>query len=61
MQKGARLEINLIGYLKGHTDWVTAIVTNQDQANKGEGDLVISGSRDKGIIIWKLFPKADGD
>lgn len=57
--KGTSVEFKHLGFLKGHSDWVTAIVTNQDQAQSG--DLVISASRDKGIIIWKLFQNPEQD
>jgi len=37
------------GLLKGHSGWVTSIATNGENP-----DLVISGSRDKSIIVWSL-------
>lgn len=40
------------GYLKGHANWVTSIITSQDNNNT---DIVISGSRDKTAIVWKEY------
>lgn len=37
------------GVLKGHKGWVTAIATSAENANR-----VLSASRDKTIIVWKL-------
>jgi guanine nucleotide-binding protein subunit beta-2-like 1 protein len=41
----------LIGELKGHGGWVTAIATTQVP---GAPDRVISASRDKSIILWHI-------
>lgn len=37
------------GELKGHGGWVTAIATTMEQP-----DMILSASRDKSIIMWKL-------
>lgn len=43
-----------LGRLDGHNGWVTSIIAGNGQ-NKEEGsDLLISGSRDKSIIVWNL-------
>jgi guanine nucleotide-binding protein subunit beta-2-like 1 protein len=39
------------GTLSGHRNWVTSIATTYEQSN-----LVVSGSRDKKIMIWELTP-----
>ncbi|KAJ7559726.1 hypothetical protein O6H91_04G098300 [Diphasiastrum complanatum] len=39
----------LRGVLKGHEDWVTSIATPIDNS-----DILLSGSRDKSIIVWQL-------
>jgi len=39
----------LRGELKGHNGWVTAIATNVEQP-----DMIVSASRDKSIIVWRL-------
>ncbi|VDK77768.1 unnamed protein product [Litomosoides sigmodontis] len=45
-------QMQLKGTLKGHNGWVTQIATNARYPN-----MIISSSRDKTIIVWKL----DGD
>jgi guanine nucleotide-binding protein subunit beta-2-like 1 protein len=40
------------GELKGHNGWVTALATTLEQP-----DMLISASRDKSIIQWKLNPQ----
>ena len=44
------------GELKGHTGWVTAIATTDNNA-----DLVVSASRDKSILVWDLGNKGDDE
>jgi len=46
-------EILLRGVLRGHHGWVTSIATNE------EGTTVLSGSRDKTVIQWKIT-RGDG-
>jgi len=41
--------IRLRGVCKGHSNWVTALATPPEN-----NDIVLSGSRDKSIIIWDL-------
>jgi len=42
------------GLLEGHSDWVTSIVAGYSQKENEDPNILISGSRDKSIIIWKL-------
>jgi len=42
-------EITLRGVLKGHSGWVTSIATPPEN-----GNVLVSGSRDKSIIVWDL-------
>ncbi|KAK6111156.1 Guanine nucleotide-binding protein subunit beta-2-like 1 [Brugia pahangi] len=42
-------QMQLKGTLKGHNGWVTQIATNARYPN-----MIISSSRDKTIIVWKL-------
>jgi len=51
-------EIEYVGSLKGHNGWVTAIAVGKDAEGK---PLLISGSRDKKIILWKLNLDAPED
>ena len=39
------------GTLEGHEGWVTAIATPMSQPNS---DILLSASRDKTVILWKL-------
>jgi len=39
----------LRGTLEGHSDWVTQIATNRNFP-----DMILSASRDKSLIMWKL-------
>ena len=39
------------GFLEGHNGWVTSLQVGQTKEGK---PLLISGSRDKSIIVWKL-------
>jgi guanine nucleotide-binding protein subunit beta-2-like 1 protein len=41
--------ITLVGELKGHGGWVTAIATTTESP-----DMVLSASRDKSIIMWNI-------
>ena len=40
----------LRGTLKGHEGWVTAITSPLDMSS----DVILSSSRDKTVIVWKL-------
>mmetsp|Transcript_37444 Transcript_37444/g.61545 ORF Transcript_37444/g.61545 Transcript_37444/m.61545 type:complete len:351 (-) Transcript_37444:107-1159(-) len=44
--------IEMQGTLEGHTDWVTCLSTTMD-----DPDTILSGSRDKSVIVWKLDRK----
>ncbi|XP_046687132.1 guanine nucleotide-binding protein subunit beta-like protein [Homalodisca vitripennis] len=41
--------LQMKGALRGHSDWVTQIATNPKYP-----DMIVSSSRDKSIIVWKL-------
>jgi guanine nucleotide-binding protein subunit beta-2-like 1 protein len=41
--------LQLRGILKGHNGWVTCIATSAENP-----DMILSGSRDKKIIVWSL-------
>jgi len=47
--------IQLRGILKGHTGWVTCIATSVDS------DVLLSGSRDKSVIIWNLTRESENN
>jgi guanine nucleotide-binding protein subunit beta-2-like 1 protein len=44
----------LRGELKGHSGWVTAIATTLEAP-----DMVLTASRDKSIIMWRLTPSEE--
>jgi guanine nucleotide-binding protein subunit beta-2-like 1 protein len=46
--------LQLRGEMAGHDGWVTSIATTQESSN-----MVLSGSRDKSLIVWNL--EKDGD
>jgi len=41
--------LTLRGTLEGHNGWVTQIATNPKYP-----DMILSASRDKSLIVWKL-------
>ena len=50
-ENNQKLSIEYVGSLFGHTGLVTSLVVGKDSENK---PLLVSGSRDKKIIIWRL-------
>jgi len=46
--------LTLKGVLKGHNGWVTCIASSSENP-----DMIISGSRDKTIIVWNLTRESD--
>jgi len=50
------LTLSLRGILKGHSNWVTCIATSTENP-----DMLLSGSRDKTIIIWNLTRQGGAD
>jgi len=46
--------IKIQGELEGHGDWVTCIATASDSPN-----MLVSGSRDKTIVVWNLETKTE--
>ena len=45
------VKVHYQGFLEGHNGWVTSLQVGQTKEGK---PLLISGSRDKSIIVWKL-------
>jgi guanine nucleotide-binding protein subunit beta-2-like 1 protein len=43
-----------VGNLEGHNDWVTSIVTGHSTKENEESPVLLSGSRDRTLLIWKL-------
>jgi len=46
--------LQLRGILKGHANWVTCLCTSPENP-----DMVLSGSRDRSIIIWQLTRESE--
>jgi guanine nucleotide-binding protein subunit beta-2-like 1 protein len=46
--------VEFAGVLEGHADMVTCILAGHSQSQDDEDAILISGSRDKTLIIWKL-------
>jgi guanine nucleotide-binding protein subunit beta-2-like 1 protein len=46
--------LQLKGVLKGHNGWVTCLATSSENP-----DMLISGSRDKTIIVWNLTRESE--
>jgi len=42
------------GVLQGHGDVVTCIIAGHSQSQEDEDAILVSGSRDKTLIVWKL-------
>jgi len=49
MPEPAKEQLSLISELRGHDDWVTQIATNAQYP-----EMILSSSRDKTLIMWKL-------
>jgi guanine nucleotide-binding protein subunit beta-2-like 1 protein len=50
-EKSDKLTVEYIGFLSGHNGWVTSLAVGKD-ANGNP--LLISGSRDRSLIVWNL-------
>jgi len=44
-----------MGMLEGHSDWVTCIASGNSQKEGEDSTVLVSGSRDKTVIIWKCY------
>lgn len=42
------------GMLKGHSDWVTCLISGHSLKENEDSNVLISGSRDKKIMIWNF-------
>lgn len=52
------------GYLKGHNGWVTCMKVGEEEVGGAKDqykEFLISGSRDKTLMIWDLNEKSDID
>jgi len=51
--------INFEGFLYGHNGQVTSLVSGNSTGN-AQGEILVSGSRDRTLIIWNLNEKEEG-
>eukprot|EP01015_Nassula_variabilis_P026035 TRINITY_DN5156_c0_g1_i2.p1 TRINITY_DN5156_c0_g1~~TRINITY_DN5156_c0_g1_i2.p1 ORF type:complete len:355 (-),score=77.74 TRINITY_DN5156_c0_g1_i2:222-1286(-) len=49
------------GFLQGHRDWVTSIVAGHSLRENEDSPILVSGSRDKSVMIWRLDPESAED
>ena len=54
MSSKKSISTQFLGFLKGHSDQVTSIVTGKSDSEDTDSSVVLSGSRDKSIILWKI-------
>lgn len=45
---------NYSGFLEGHNGAITSIITGHSNTDGKDNEILVSGSRDKKIIIWKV-------
>lgn len=44
-----------MGLLEGHSDWVTCLAAGNSIKEGEDSNVLVSGSRDRSVMIWKLF------
>jgi guanine nucleotide-binding protein subunit beta-2-like 1 protein len=50
------------GFLKGHNGWVTCMKVGEEEVAKDQyKEFLISGSRDRTLLVWDLNEKSDVD
>lgn len=54
MTESQNIFLTLKGHLAGHNGWVTSIVTGHSIKENEDTQVLITGSRDKTILIWKF-------
>lgn len=59
MSKNFTPSVEYAGSLEGHADLVTSIVVGYSQSQEDEDAILVSGSRDKTLIIWRLNKEFD--
>lgn len=48
--ENSNFKVEYVGSLFGHNGWVTSLAVGSD----GDKPLLVSGSRDRTLIVWKL-------
>ena len=54
-------EFSEMSILQGHNDWVTSIAVGHSQKEGEDSNILISGSRDKNLIVWNVYNEPDYD
>jgi hypothetical protein len=54
-------ELKYKGYLKAHGGWVTSLAVGEELVGKDKVEFLLSGSRDRTLIKWKIDDKKDDD
>ena len=57
MNSEESIKSKFMGFLKGHSDQVTAIVSGSSTTEGKDSTILVSGSRDKSLILWTLEGK----
>ena len=59
MNNKISVENKFCGYLEGHGDMVTSIVSGFTREDDKDNEILVSGSRDHKLLIWKLTPESE--
>jgi hypothetical protein len=54
-------ELKYKGFLKAHGGWVTSLAVGEELVGKDKVEFLLSGSRDRTLIKWRLDDKKDDD
>ncbi|KRW99612.1 WD40-repeat-containing domain [Pseudocohnilembus persalinus] len=54
-------ELQYVGSLEGHSGWVTCIASGFSKNDNEDSNVLVSGSRDKSLIIWKFHEQTTED
>jgi len=50
------------GFLKGHNGWITSMKVGEEEVEKDVyKEFLLSGSRDRTLMVWDLYDKSDAD
>jgi len=52
-------KFRLVGNLEGHNDWITCIATGHPLKEHEESPVLVTGSRDRTLMVWKLTGNAE--
>jgi hypothetical protein len=54
-------ELKYKGFLKAHGGWVTSLAVGEELVGKDKVEFLLSGSRDRTLIKWRIDDKKDDD